>query len=84
MSVTHVAGPFAIYKGRGIQRCVICGEKLIDTKGIICLKEGTAFAAWPQGQLVRIEGKEATEWSGVGVFGTDPVPRDFCISMVEM
>lgn len=34
-TVTHIAGPVMNIDGRAIQRCAVCGEKLIDSRGMM-------------------------------------------------
>lgn len=31
-TTTHIAGPCLVYDGRVIQRCAVCGKKLVDMR----------------------------------------------------
>jgi hypothetical protein len=83
-TVTHVAGPVVEIDGRIVQRCACCGEKLADN--LNCAMplnpDGTppAFPTWTQKALVQIEGNRM---SVIGEFGTDEIPHDFCLALVE-
>lgn len=84
-SVTHVAGPVAVIEGRQIQRCVVCGDKLCDSRGAMMPvnPDGSAptFPTWEQGALVQCEGSRQ---SVVGSFFDEgPLPDDFCLVLVE-
>lgn len=92
VSATHVAGKAHEVNGRVIQRCVICGHKLIDL--LVCKQphDGRgkpAFWTWGEGDMVRapIDGDQAEAPTGkpalVGHTNSDPLPGDFCIDMVE-
>lgn len=85
-SVTHVAGPLVAVKGRIVQRCPVCGEKLSDnrdSKSFASVHAGPApeFAAWTEGALVQFQGARQ---SVVGDFFQEgPLPNDFCLELVE-
>lgn len=89
MSVTHVAGPYVGVRGRGIQRCLWCGEKLVDTKGQAAPVppggEPPEALFFPLLGLVRVEGENPTRSSVVGEFDNEctPLPDDFCFDLVE-
>jgi hypothetical protein len=57
-SITHIAGPSITVCGRTIQRCLVCGAKLVDSKGVMMpLKpDGTpdSIGTWPPGRQVRV------------------------------
>lgn len=92
MSVTHVAGPVIVVKGRYapdneriIQRCVVCGEKLIDTEGQMApdKPDGTppdGPGVWAEQALVQIDGNRHLN---VGTYIDDDDPEDFCLALVE-
>lgn len=85
MSVTHVAGPFIGLSStnRAIQRCLICGEKLIDTKNQAS-PNGEPSSFWRAGALIKVEGSQPACSSDIGDFLTDSeLPDDLCISLVE-
>lgn len=86
MSVTHLAGPVVGYKGRSIQRCALCGEKLRDSKGEAAPmnEDGTIpeYPMWTVSNLIRFmdDGFEVD----LGEYATSPAePDDFCIALVE-
>lgn len=86
-TVTHVAGPAVIVAGRGIQRCCVCGEKLIDTKNqmVPLSPDGTPGLAccWADGAMVQFEEGNPRRESHVGQFGVNRLPSDSCIALVE-
>lgn len=95
MSVTHVAGPVVTIAGRSIQRCACCGEKLLDNLREMAPVgpdgEPAQFLHWPEAGLVRFEDVtkeqerlQLTSRKHLGDFqGSDPLPDDFCLSLVE-
>ena len=80
MSLTHVAAPAIQIGDRVIQRCAICGEKLIDARpsmhdflqkaGLIDIK----LATWDAGAYVRIHNNSQVRVN---------VPDNLCIVLVE-
>lgn len=86
-STTHLAGPAITICGRVIQRCAICGEKLVDSLNCAMpLKpDGTAdtIGTWEPGRLVRVEAGNPAHW----ILLEDPedmrLPADACIDLVE-
>ena len=56
-TITHFVGPRMDVCGRIIQRCSVCGAKLMDSEGVMMLAnpDGTPgrFATWPEGQIIR-------------------------------
>lgn len=91
MSTTHVAGPVVEFKkaDRFIQRCMVCGEaliKMIPSRVVFAAVgplagEVSKLSHWGIGRLVRIDGNYHSD---VGDFEKDPLPDDFCLSLVEM
>lgn len=83
MSVTHIAAPFVIIRGRVIQRCAVCGEKLVDTKGTAMplRPDGTPdkMPTWGPFELVQVEGNRQSVIRCVD----DKYPADGCIELVE-
>jgi hypothetical protein len=85
-SVTHIAGPaLTICGGRVIQRCSLCGEKLIDNR-----HEASPIGpddmpdkrpTWEVGRLVRFSGTNPQ--SQVLLEDTDKLPDDSCLDLVE-
>lgn len=87
-TVTHMAGPPVGIGGRVIQRCLVCGEKLLDSLNTAAPlnPDGTppVFPTWDEGALVRIEPGNPARHSVVGSFMTTiPLPADFCWELVE-
>lgn len=86
-TVTHVAGPAVIVSGRGIQRCCVCGEKLIDTKHqMVPLNEDGSpglASCWADGAMVQFDGSNPRRESHVGQFGVNRLPADSCIVLIE-
>lgn len=85
MSVTHVAGPAVEIRGRVVQRCMWCGEKLCDSLNASAPlnPDGTppVFPIWKTGNLVEHDGARHTD---AGPFeGPAPLPENFCLDMVE-
>lgn len=80
-SVTHLAGPPITIGSRTIQRCSICGEKLIDCDlRNLMVPEGEKHEAlvWQIGRLVQKEGNRSSVLPD-----SNELPEDSCISMVE-
>lgn len=72
MSVTHIAGIVVKVNDRIIQRCALCGEKLIDTA-----YNNTAIV-WKEHSFVNLDGNQMTV--------TEPtleLPEDNCLPLVE-
>lgn len=84
MSVTHLAGPVVGIKGRIIQRCPVCGEKLLDSlnAAMPLNPDGSVpeFPTWDEGSLVEVEGNRS---SVIGEFISDSLPNNFCLVLVE-
>jgi hypothetical protein len=80
MSVTHIAGAVICTQGRTIQRCSLCGEKLVDSKGAMVETKyaGEPFPTWIMGRLVQIDG---AVWTLLPE--TDKLPDDSCLELVE-
>ena len=85
MSVTHVAGPVVSVRGRVIQRCAVCGEKLADSRNVAIAAnpDGTPgeYATWAEAHLLEFEGNRQSD---AGEFrGPAPLPANFCLALVE-
>lgn len=89
MSVSHWAGPPAEIAGRIIQRCAICGEKLLDNLnvGIPVGPDGQpgTFATWEPGRFVRWSGEQSRSETIVQEERTDDgryrLPADCCLNL---
>lgn len=77
MSVTHIAGSSINFRGRLLQRCAVCGEKLLDAVP-------TPFCNhnfFAMGMLITVDGVRVEQR---GIIHNDvDVPEDFCIALVE-
>lgn len=85
MSVTHVAGPVVAIKGRGVQRCMVCGEKLRDSLGEAAPVgpdgEEPEMMVFGTGRLIRVVKGRMTD---VGSYmDVESLPNDNCWSLVE-
>jgi hypothetical protein len=89
MSVTHIAGPVCVLDvagvKRGIQRCVVCGEKLSDTRGQMGLVSADGLPPqavfWKERHYVEIDGNRQS--SGADFADPGDPPEDLCIELVE-
>lgn len=86
MSVTHIAGNRLDIRGRVIQRCSLCGEKLIDNlhEAGPYRADGSisdARATWPVGRLIRVT--DGNPSRSVVLDDTDKLPDDSCLDMIE-
>jgi hypothetical protein len=85
VSVTHIAGLVLHVGGRTIQRCSLCGEKLIDNKGeeAPLNPDGSTpkTLTWEVGRLVRFEGDNPVHSHLLD--DTDKLPEDSCLDLVE-
>jgi len=64
-SIVHMAGPVIHLNGRAIQRCPICGYKLVDTKGMMTVLDGEGNAEvkmWIPGQAIEVTEGFPTEF----------------------
>lgn len=86
-TVTHVAAPHVTVSGRTLQRCVICGEKLVDSKhtAMPLGPDGgvPAFPAWRAGQYLRVYPGNPRVEANVGHWDDDDLPADLCLPLVE-
>lgn len=86
MTVTHVAAHPIVLNERVIQRCAICGEKLLDSKNssipIGPDGETPVFPVWTPGSLVEIKGTRSLD---IGSFSDESkqLPESLCINLVE-
>lgn len=89
-TVTHIAGPVITACGRLVQRCSLCGEKLVDSKGcaVPLNADGTtpdifdAIGHWTVGRLVQVSvGDNPRHY--VLLPETDKLPDDSCVELLE-
>lgn len=85
-TVSHLVGPDVVIEGRDIQRCLVCGEKLCDSRGVMMAMrpDGTpdTFAVFPICVFVRVTvGQNPTRYEVLDDKAT--LPDDSCISLVE-
>lgn len=56
-TISHLAGPSITVSGRVLQRCLICGAKLSDSKGTMMLSTDdgdNGFPTWPPGRFIQV------------------------------
>lgn len=84
-SVTHIAGPAITVDGRTIQRCSLCGDKLVDSKNAMAPvnPDGSipTIGTWQVGRLIQVEGFNPKRY--LLLPDTDKLPEDSCIDLVE-
>jgi hypothetical protein len=84
-SVTHIAGVRLDIGGRVIQRCSLCGEKLIDNlnESVPIGPDGKVrkTCSWPIGRLVRVMLRNPRR--SLLLEDTDKLTDDSCISLIE-
>lgn len=84
-STTHIAGPAITACGRLIQRCSLCGDKMVDSKGMMAPinPDGStpSIGTWEVGRLVRVTTGNPQHWELLP--GTDKLPDDSCLELVE-
>jgi hypothetical protein len=85
-TVTHIAGPAITACGRVVQRCSLCGEKLVDSKGCAMpiQEDGTpdTIGTWEVGRLVQVS-VDCNPTSYVLLPDTDRLPDDSCLELIE-
>ncbi|HEY1187694.1 MAG TPA: hypothetical protein VGE74_08555 [Gemmata sp.] len=84
-TVTHIAGCAMNMGGRWIQRCSVCGEKLLDSNNAAAPlnPDGTVpeFPRWECGRLIQFTaGNPRRE---VMLPDSDRIPADSCLELVE-
>lgn len=81
---THIAGPLIILGGmdRAIQRCVVCGHKLLDYRpsGTSCVP-GSTLPQHPFGQYITVTQHGVR--IGSNFMEAADYPATFCIVLVE-
>jgi hypothetical protein len=89
MSVVHIPGPVIAVGRRKIQRCAVCGEKLVDNKAFIEGRvmawsrenlEGGTPGFWPTLEPIRVDGTLSYVIEHVD---GEQLPDDSCITLVE-
>lgn len=87
MSTTHIAGPYICFEGRTIQRCMLCGHKLVDDKNtaVPVNPDGTVdkTPTWAIDSLVRITEGNPTSYVLIQPEHEGKAPDDICIHLVE-
>lgn len=85
-TVTHIAGPAITACGRLVQRCSLCGEKLVDSKGCAMplMPDGTAdsIGTWEVGRLVQVT-VDTNPTRYLLLPDTDKLPDDTCFALLE-
>lgn len=85
-STSHLAGAAITVEGRLIQRCAICGDKLIDSKNCFIAattRENDTFSSWKPGMFVRVTTGNPQQWELLEDSGDGKLPDDSCIDLVE-
>ena len=85
-TVTHIAGPAMTVGNRTIQRCCLCGEKLIDDKNQMSPinPDGTIdkTPTWEPGRLIQTTvNTNPTQY--ILLPDTDKLPPDTCLDLIE-
>ena len=84
-SATHIAGPH-FHKGRRvIQRCMVCGMKIVDSRDLDVPRRADGIplhvGTFKCGAFVRVRNVGGVRtWR---VVKRDSLPGDFCLEMVE-
>ena len=73
---THIAGPVVRIGNRLIQRCALCGDKLLD-----CNMVGRQLNVWGEGAFVQA-GRGELNYAG-DFLNASELPDDFCLELVE-
>lgn len=79
-SVTHIAGHSITVRGRLIQRCALCGEKLVDSLNTAS-PDGRPIGTWEVGRFVNVTFGNPSR--SVVLENSDKLPDDSCLSLVE-
>lgn len=86
-SVTHIAGNIVDINGRTIQRCSLCGDKLIDSKNMEIPQAPNGqvlhVGTWEVGRLVRHYPGDPEHWVLIEETLDAVLPLDSCIALVE-
>jgi hypothetical protein len=84
-TVTHIVGPAIHACDRAVQRCSLCGEKLLDSKGQMAPigpdGKTPAFLSWPVGRLLRFHPGNPRHEELLP--DTDQLPDDSCLALLE-
>jgi hypothetical protein len=93
MVTTHIAGPSITVNGRTIQRCMVCGLKLVDTLGMATplRPDGTLpeLPTWRVDDVVEVYDGNPVSYHLLGHGDDDnfeyarKVPPNLCIGMIE-
>ncbi len=89
-TTTHVAGPVVQFGklDRVIQRCAVCGEKLEDLRPSCIMVASTdekdrGIPQFAEAHLIRVTEGNPRGFVDLGDFTKEPLPDDFCLSLVE-
>lgn len=88
MITTHIAGLDVAVGGRMIQRCAVCGLKMVDSKNAAVPQnpDGSydSIGTWKVGELVEHEEGNPQRWSVIPHIDGAQLPKNACInSLVE-
>jgi hypothetical protein len=85
LTTTHVAAPSITVGGRVIQRCLVCGEKLVDSRGQMAPLgpdgEIPEVPTWEAGRMVRVHRGNPTRFELLP--DSDQLTPDSCAALVE-
>jgi len=79
-TLTHLAGLPVCVRGRLVQRCAICGARMVDSDGryILRTKDGSPGPPhWPLGAMVQVRAGSQTEY--VVLPDSGKLPEDNCL-----
>lgn len=90
-TVTHVAGGSVEIHGRVLQRCCVCGGKIMDAlvrdQPVDARGKARPVFTWAPGDFVQLnlepDAKGLLKLVMTGHYSSDPLPADFCIDLVE-
>lgn len=87
-TTVHLAGNRVCIEGRVIQRCLVCGYKLVDSKGMVTPDDDDrGVPTWEIGHLISVSGGDGV--TGYSDIGDTHQPffeatwQDCCINLIE-
>lgn len=90
-SLVHVAGTVFRCEGRVIQRCAVCGVKVVDSAEAPPILDDKGkpvdTKVWVAGDFVELVPRVINTPERlvfVGHWNTDPAPVNFCLELVEL
>lgn len=88
MSVVHLAGNHVCIGGRVIQRCLVCGYKLIDVDASRCMVASTkpedlTIKSFGVGHLIEVDGNHSSDIGNTLDPHFDQPWDNCCLELVE-